>query len=557
MMSLTIGLDFVTGRSVAAQVADRDAAEWPPHPGRVFMALAAACFEMGEEQAEVAALKWLENLPPPNIYASEAEERSRISVYVPVNDKVKASKSLLQSVPGLSRSKQERSFPTVIPHDPVVLLEWNIAPNVAKHINAISSICAKVIRVGHSSSLVRVWVEAKAIDTNLPCWRPTQVRSELRVRVAGAGEFQRLRVACNADRIEQFAELAGQIETSKGKEKKEAKTAFESAFGEPYKSSSRAPEATPPVLGLWQGYARDRAYDESDVIEEGQHFDSQLLILGKLEGRSLGVQDTLALTRRLRDAAMIRCNVQPPPAWLGGHEPDGEATQRPHVAFIALPYVGGPYADGHVMGMALALPKHIPPEERGRLLQPLLVNDEGEPCDVELKLGKLGEWTVQLEERDAPPKSLQNSTWVGPSHAWASVTPVILDRFPKSPRADDRAAWNEEVSATIALSCKHAGLPEPAEIDIDTTSWHEGVPRALKKSRPIRNPRSQRDSHPSTTLIGDGFPVMPARSGKPSRPQVHVYLRFKCAVCGPVILGAGRFLGYGLCKPLISRRQHK
>ena len=44
MSDLIIGLDFVTGRCVAADVSDRDVAEWPPHFGRVFMAMAAACF---------------------------------------------------------------------------------------------------------------------------------------------------------------------------------------------------------------------------------------------------------------------------------------------------------------------------------------------------------------------------------------------------------------------------------------------------------------------------------------------------------------------------------
>ena len=67
MEGLTITVEFLTGRCVAAKVSDRDAAEWPPHFGRLFMALAAACFEMDEDEHEVAALKWLESLPAPAI----------------------------------------------------------------------------------------------------------------------------------------------------------------------------------------------------------------------------------------------------------------------------------------------------------------------------------------------------------------------------------------------------------------------------------------------------------------------------------------------------------
>ena len=550
MASLSIQVEYITGRSVAAQVSDRDAAEWPPHPGRLFMALAATCFEMGEDESEVAALKWLESLPQPLIDASDAEERSRVSVYVPVNDKVTASKSLLQSTPGLSRSKQERSFPTVIPHDPMVRFLWEQAPGAEQHLEALSNICDNVIRLGHSSSLVRASVSTQSAEFGQACWRPSTSQSQIQVRVACQGEFERLRAACKADRIDAFAEISERIETITGKAKKQAKTEFETAFGEPYKNSHRPPEATPPVIGTWQGYSRGKDLEVSQVVVEGKHFESTLIVLAKLDGRSLGIEDTIALTSRLRDAAMSHCVIQPPPAWLSGHEHDGSVTTEPHVAFIALPYVGSPHADGHVMGLALVLPKGIPPQDRGHALSELLVNESGEPHNVKLTLGGLGEWTLQLEERAAPPKSLCNGMWVGPSDTWASVTPVVLDRFPKSSRTADRAGWQNEVIEIVARSCKLAGLPSPIEVDIDTTPWHRGSVRAIRKTRSQR--RNDRRDENADTLppSGNGFPPLPSRPGKPRRPQVHVYLKFGQPVLGPVILGAGRFIGYGLCKPL-------
>jgi len=256
---------------------------------------------------------------------------------------------------------------------------------------------------------------------------------------------------------------------------------------------------------------------------------------------------------------MVHCTIQPPPTWLSGHDRDGSAASEPHVAFLALPYVGGPYADGHLMGLALALPRSVPPEERGQALSQLLVGEDGRPHNIELKLGRLGEWTVRLEERDEPPKSLRNEMWVGSSRSWASVTPVVLDRFPKTSLATDRKGWHDEVTKTVALSCERAGLPQPTEIDIDTTSWHEGSPRAVRKNR---TSRSQRDSAGDSSSmnfasgpLGNGFPPCLSRPGKPSRPQVHIRLEFSQSVLGPVILGAGRFLGYGFCKPLKEKRR--
>ena len=45
MPSLSLVIEYLTGYAVATDAANREQAEWPPHPARVFMALAAAHFE--------------------------------------------------------------------------------------------------------------------------------------------------------------------------------------------------------------------------------------------------------------------------------------------------------------------------------------------------------------------------------------------------------------------------------------------------------------------------------------------------------------------------------
>lgn len=127
------------------------------------------------------------------------------------------------------------------------------------------------------------------------------------------------------------------------------------------------------------------------------------------------------------------------------------------------------------------------------------------------------------------------------------MTPVVLDGFPKEDRHQDRSGWNNEVVAMLLTACQRVGLPEPAAVDFGTTSWHIGSPRALVKRRPLRG---HPDFADSSAKLGDGFPPYPAKSMTGIRPQFHVWLQFAEPVVGPVILGAGRFLGYGLCKPL-------
>jgi CRISPR-associated protein Csb2 len=131
---------------------------------------------------------------------------------------------------------------------------------------------------------------------------------------------------------------------------------------------------------------------------------------------------------------------------------------------------------------------------------------------------------------------------------WATVTPIVLDRFPKAHPLRERAKWEAEVNDIIATACERLGLAGLSEIRFGTTSWHRGSPRAWVKRRPLRGQAGAG----VTASLGDGFPTYPARGSRGVRLQLHVFLRFAEPVVGPVLLCAGRFLGYGLCKPLLG-----
>jgi len=144
---IALGVRYLTKYAVATNLA-RQQPEWPPHPGRVFMAMAAAHFETGGDPAERAALEWLEAANPPAMRASDADERTSVRAYVPVND-------VQFGVAG--RPRQERAFPRTRPHDDCVYLIWVVEPS-AENRAALARVCAKVTRVGHSMSAVQMWV---------------------------------------------------------------------------------------------------------------------------------------------------------------------------------------------------------------------------------------------------------------------------------------------------------------------------------------------------------------------------------------------------------------
>lgn len=578
MPGLTIGWEYLTGYAVATDPSSRERAEWPPHPGRVFMALAAAWFETGQDAAEGAALRWLETLDDPELHLPPGErvvERTNVTFYVPVNDKAGPSEATLQSAPAITRSKQPRTFPRVHVGDVPCYMHWPEAEGVEGHRDALDHLCGKVTRIGHSSSLVRMWV-ADDVDRNhaelTERWEPAQATGTWHCRRISEGTLNALPGQTQIPLIEAFAELTWQIEDAQqgvnatkaggdaaaiktaNQTLKQAKQAYEEQFGETFKQSASPPPRLRPKLGLWSGYRRvDSVATKSNA--RTTHFDTDVLVLTQVSGPQLPVVSTLAVTQALRGAVMKHSGIQPAPQWVSGHQANGERAEEEsgHLACIPLPFVGHIHADGHLLGIGLVFPRSVGRPERGKVLGPLLMNNDGRPREeVELKLGRLGVWTVKKRGWSERRGTLQPEMWTAhPKGAtvWASVTPVVLDRFPKADRVKDRAGWTDEVAGIIAEACRRIGLPEPAGIDIDTTCWHRGGQRAVAKRRPLRG------YDVTDAALGDGFPFCPAKGGKASRPQVHVWLEFAEPIIGPVLLGAGRYLGYGLCKPLIGAKE--
>ena len=92
----------------------------------------------------------------------------------------------------------------------------------------------------------------------------------------------------------------------------------------------------------------------------------------------------------------------------------------------------------------------------------------------------------------------------------------MLPQFPR------RGLSLEDV---VATACLQSGLPEPATIRAGLAPFLAGVPHARS------------------------FHVKP-RAGRPPRPLFHADITFPVPVLGPVLLGAGRYAGYGVCRPI-------
>jgi len=551
------------------------------------MALAAAWFKTGEDAAEGEALRWLETLGDPKLYLPPQEdvfERSLVTVYVPVNNKAGPAKMTLQSAPTITRSKQPRTFPRVYVGNSPCYMLWPEADCTEEQRDSLDRLCAKVTRIGHSSSLVRMWLgtDSELGQAGHERFIVDDIRAEIHVRQISQGFLDTLIENFGEGPRQRKEELQEEIEVLKAKKKtfkgqgsKDLKAKVEERL-ELLKDKLDSLAVRPPVrprIGLWSGYRR--ADNGKPEVKVGHtHFDTDLLVLARVAGPNLPLASTLAVTKALRGTVLARAHQEycgcdlwsgglPSPAqaagcyaripaWVSGHGVNAERLEGEsgHLAYVPLPFVDPEYADGHLLGMGLVFPRSVERRERGRVLGKLLLKKTGEPCPVELNLGHLGVWTLLKSDWNERRDTLQTGTWTAhPTGAttWASVTPLVLDKFPRKDRSKDRSGWLEEVVGIVATACGRIGLPNPESIDIGTTCWHRGAPRAIGKRRRLRG---QSVSGGQTDApLGDGFPPYPPKGTNAPRVQVHVWLRFSEPVVGPVLLGAGRFQGYGLCKP--------
>lgn len=528
MACFSLVIEYLTGYAVATDHASRERAEWPPHPARVYMALAAAHFETdgdpSAKQAERDALDWFAGLPSPDmVLPSFHAPREVLTTYVPVNDQA-SDKAIVQ------RSRQPRTFPRIyVGQEPVRLIWQTGTDDFPAHIQTLENLCRSVTRIGHSSSLVWARIERTAGDQT-PTWVKANADDDptadddrnppCRLRVVSSGTLDRLESLYNRENIEKYAQLEKAIHASKGVAKKKLQQQQAQEF------PGGSPTSQRPVISLYQDYRQPKS---ARALVHESIFDPNFVVLRPTEQATqiFGLESTAGLTKALRGAIQsIFKDEKTPPDWVSGHEPNGDKLQsRSHLALAPLAFVGHRHADGHLMGMAIMIPRDIPLLDRRRVLSKLLFDEQSRLLKpITLTLGESGVWKLIRESSISDKETLKPSTYTNPSRCWASVTPIVLDRMPKTDRMEEPQAWREEVKQIIVASCHHVGLPEPRSVRVEKTPFFIGSLRAMPGQ--------------------GGFPQL-----RKDKFQVHAQIEFGCEVAGPMLLGAGRFRGYGLMRP--------
>lgn len=554
---LTVAVQFLTGRYVATAIHHRDAAEWPPHPARLYSALVATWADADSpDDEERAALEWLERLPPPRIHASPADERRVRTHFVPTNDASVLGLSLQEGryrrlqehLAGVddalvgaggdltatkvtralarvdkqrdvdaqvsqvgrtsedsavtllpeNRGRQPRTFPSMTPHHDTVQYCWPDADADSDRFAALDRLLGRVVRLGHSSSFVSCRLaEAPAGEAR---YVPDAL-GELDLRHAGPGQLRALEAAYVQHRASKPRTLPHRA----------------ARYAE---RTGRSKVVKPSPHSSWLG--------------------GELIVLRRTGGRRLPIVAAVGAARALRGALMAHAQ-EPICEELTGHvvAGSGERTSpssRPHAAFLALPFTGSKHARGQLLGVAVLLPRDIQQRPREEILRAMGRWEQS--CDrgaLPLHLGRAGkmEITRQIGRPDA--WNLQRDTWAGPSTGWATATPIALDRHPGNlwgGRPEQVQDAFDRAQESIVMACRNVGLPDPMQVDVSLQPVVVG-------------------SRPATA-----FPVFTQGRGSRAvrRALVHARLHFPAEVVGPLVLGAGRYLGLGLLRPLDPAR---
>lgn len=469
-MSLVATVTWLTDTYDATDEAAQDRAEWPPHPVRLFLALRS----VARTQGELAALRWLEKQDPPDVAAPRAHQLTTRRTFVPTNQMKRGGGH--QTYPGRTSGGQPRVFPRIALAGPRLSFAWSAAPD-EEILDILQELARRVPYFGRSTSPALLDVAASVpgeLNEAVDVWtaRETGGENPIALRVPYSGLTQLLDDAYAED--------------------------------QPVWGTSRSVPYWPRPHD-----PGERKDEEGHPAQDGVATPWSDDIVVHTLPRGLGLSPTLAVTLTAAFRAAVLSRAAVPLESVHGHG------ALPRVAFLPLVDVGHEHARGHVMGIAAALPKSLPPSERRAVLTALLGhNGRGLPELCVPGIGKL-ETRRHVERRLW---GLDPQRWTGgPAGAryWATALPIVLPRHPRT---------DSEVQPLLALACRHAGFPEPREVETASSPLIRGG-GVLSARHTVR--------HPGDRVVR----------------FLHARLRFGSAVRGPVVLGSMRFYGLGLCVP--------
>ena len=470
-MTLTACVTLRTGRYEAGGLDDR-LPETVPSPFRLFCALVSVAGRHGDPSKHVG-LRWLEQQAPPDIVVPAEIDRGRTDTFF-VTNRVD-SKGGSMTHPGRQNGAKHRSWISF--RGPGFRFVWHSTPDAAV-LESLRELAGGVTYLGRVESTARVEFSTDSAAAPGP---DDRLLRQVPLGTAGASVPAPYPGVVDA-LVDAFERGASAWEVARG---------FSYAMDEP-----SAPEV---VRGP---------------------FDSMLVF--SIDGQPVAGSNVLDLTAALRSAVIARVKA------INGHDqvPDavhGHQRDMGHLGYLGLAFADHDRSDGRVLGLAVATPADLGNEVRQVLAQ--AIADPSAPfTEVSYGRARGGRLSIEFDPFSSRARTLTAAHWQGGRdgrRTWATVTPLMLDRFP---------ARDEPIESAVAACVVRAGYPAPELVEVSQGGF---VPGAVRYRRGWSRPFGSR----------------------PRRPLWHARLRFAEPVSGPVMIGSLRYLGGGLCVPVQDHRR--
>jgi len=517
MPSLTIQCRFIAHSytGVRQNREGRDELDWPPAPARLHQAFIATTLanlpdSKRNEFSEptLAALRWLESLPPPEIIASTLADdrghRRALNVAMPHNSPAKGDFSRYHpDLAPVLRATPEHDEPLSAAY------RWTAdTPKFSRdaelHLLALRDAAAKLRYMGRAEDRVECEVDwhtegtQESVSESLEIWRPATDTEDVRLLAA---------------RPKSTDELMAEFQKAGERHARESKRPARLFLHEQSYSRDAAEGLLPVHVAVFQII---RYAGNPDQLAE--------------------VCDAINAHRWRSPLRALACKVaKEPDRWndpaladeiISGHVAGGGRIKQPHLAFVPLPSLSlHGKADGRVRRFALLgyAAKEIA-IQAASIYRTLAASLDGE----EVEPGFL------LQLIDEPRKDKVWPLYTRASHCWASVTPLAIGRGYKVPThapdgtplsSNERhirrlAEWNLLVRASLRHIRVPADLVDSCQIQLTPSPLLSATERAERY-----------------------------RAKDERAPFVHARIEFSRPVRGPLLVGDRRYVGLGLFLP--------
>lgn len=578
---LALRVHFLTDRFAACRFDDRTAAEWPPHPGRVYAALVEALHapmdDSGVVPEEAAALDLLATLGAPHILASGASVRRVMTHFVPVNDasqvnvdvsthemnvtKAEADVQSAETAHAQADARGQAKTESRLAKAQVAMASARRALTKALAVAAApgskggTSDGASGVLPWNRTKQPRTFPAAVPDDPEVAyVWPDAEVEPHVLhalnlvasrvVRIGHSSSFARVvfdtTLSMDAERrtLHVPDEDGSEVFRVVGPGARHTLEAAHARHG-----GNEPGRKTPHAVARYR-VAREAPPEAASVRAAGRW-----VVYTLPERVGIPAHAAVHVAEAIRGAILAHAEAPVHPA-ISGHGSDGPLAHE-HLAVLPLPFAGHPHADGILRGFALSLPSAAGPDA-DRALLVALARWESSPTQLprtdapsaELGFQNGRRFLVEriVDEVDAL-ATLRRERWAtrrgtagrAAATRWATVTPIALDGecspFHHPDGSVRQKAWRTAeklIRRAAARMVDDAFDPEEIHVVLNFDAPVVGA-AALRRVPPY-----QRDGH--------------------ARPRrlVHATIEFPRPVDGPLVLGSGRHLGLGLCLPLSS-----